>query len=233
MADQRRPGSVPAALQIRLLIAGLVLVALVGLAFAWSWSPLREWLDISLVVGKLEHYGRAFGPLVAVIGFSAALVVAVPLTFLTLVTIVAFGPVKGFFISLAAATLGAAVTFLMGKVLGHEIVRRIGGPKVNLVSERLSKRGIVAVIAIRMVPVAPFAIVNMIAGASHLRLRDMLLGTAVGMTPGALVMMFFVDQIVEGLKRPGIATAAIGIVLILLVVAGFFALRKWLASERL
>ncbi len=233
MTDHGQESTVPGALLLRLSIAGVLLLALIGLALAWSWSPLRQWLDVALIVGKLEDYGRAFGPIAAVFGFAAALVVAVPLTFLTLVALVAFGPVKGFFISLAAAALGAAATFLLGKILGHDIVRRIGGARLNLVSERLSQRGVLAVIAVRMVPVAPFAIVNMFAGASHLRLRDMIVGTVIGMTPGALLMMFFVDQIVDALKHPGLTTVAVAVVLILLVVGGVLALRKWLARERL
>ena len=233
MTDHGQESTVPGALLLRLSIAGVLLLALIGLALAWSWSPLRQWLDVALIVGKLEDYGRAFGPIAATLGFAAALVVAVPLTFLTLVALVAFGPVTGFFISLAAAALGAAVTFLLGKILGHDIVRRIGGARLNLVSERLSKRGVLAVIAVRMVPVAPFAIVNMFAGASHLRLRDMIVGTVIGMTPGALLMMFFVNQIVDALKHPGLTTVAVAVVLIFLVVGGVLALRKWLTRERL
>ena len=52
------------------------------------------------------------------------------------------------------------------------------------------------------------------------------------MTPGTLLMMFFVDQIVDAIKRPGIAAFAIAVVLILLIVGGIFGLRKWLYTER-
>ncbi len=189
---------------------------------------MRQWLDVSLIVTKLEQFGQAFGPVLATLGFAGALTVAIPLTFLTLVTLVAFGPGQGFLISVVGATLGAALTFLAGKMLGHEVVQRIGGPKVNQVSERLSSHGILAVVAVRMVPIAPFAIVNMIAGATHLRLRDMVLGTAIGMTPGTLVMMFFVDQIIEAVKNPNLTTVLIGGVLTALIVGGIFGMRKWL-----
>jgi uncharacterized membrane protein YdjX (TVP38/TMEM64 family) len=189
---------------------------------------MKQWLDVSVIVANLEQYGRELGPVIAVLGFTAALVVAIPLTFLTLVALVAYGPGSGFFISIAAATLGAAITFLLGKLLGHEVVRRIGGQKVNAVSQRLSKRGILSVIAIRMVPVAPFAIINMIAGATHLRLRDMLVGTLIGMTPGTLLMAFFVDQVVDALKRPTLLPMVVGVLAACLIVAGIWGLRKWL-----
>lgn len=233
MPDSGKLNSVPRSIRLRLFVLAMVLVVMICLAAAWSWSPMRQWLDVTVIVAKLEQFGRAFGPSVAILGFTAALIVAIPLTFLTLVTLVAYGPGLGFLISISAATLGAAVTFQLGKLLGHEVVRRIGGPKVNLVSQRLSNRGILAVIAIRMVPIAPFAIINMIAGATHLRLRDMLIGTAVGMTPGTLIMMFFVDQILAALKQPSMTTVLIVGVLGLLIVMGIVGVRRWLARTNL
>jgi uncharacterized membrane protein YdjX (TVP38/TMEM64 family) len=233
MFDSDKTNPIPGSIRLRLVVLALVILVLVGLAAAWSWSPMRQWLDGTFIVTKLEQFGRAFGPSVAILGFTAALIVAIPLTFLTLVTLVAYGPWLGFLISLSAATLGAAVTFQLGKLLGHEVVRRIGGPNVNLVSQRLSKRGVLAVIAIRMVPIAPFAIINMIAGATHLRLRDMLIGTLIGMTPGTLIMMFFVDQIMVALKQPSMTTVLIVGVLGLLIVIGIVGVRKWLAKANL
>ena len=50
---------------------------------------------------------------------------------------------------------------------------------------------------IRMVPIAPFSIVNVIAGASELRLRDYMLGTALGMLPGIIMMAVLGAQIAD------------------------------------
>jgi phospholipase D1/2 len=50
---------------------------------------------------------------------------------------------------------------------------------------------------IRMVPIAPFSIVNMVAGASKLGLRDFMLGTALGMAPGIAVMAVLGAQIAD------------------------------------
>lgn len=228
MPDETLPAKQSASLRWRLVLLVLALLVLVALAMAWSWSPLRDWLDVTRIVNALQQVGQSFGPVAAILGFAVALTLAVPLTFLTLVTIVAFGPLAGFFYAIAAATLGAAASFLMGQLLGRQVLQRLGGERVNHISQRLASRGILAVIAIRMVPIAPFAIINMVAGASHLRLRDLLIGTALGMTPGTLIMMLFVDQIIEAMKRPSSTTALIGLVLLALILAGAWALRRWL-----
>lgn len=231
----RPPAATPhstKALRYKLIALGCVIVTLLLLAAAWSWSPLRQWLDIDRVVAALHQLGTAYGPFVAALGFACALTVMVPLTFLTLVTIVAFGPTVGVACSIVGALAGSMSSYGMGVVLGRDVVRRMGGPRVNALSQRLASRGMLAVVFVRLVPIAPFALVNMIAGASHIRLRDLLLGTLVGMLPGALGMAYFVDPLIEMLRQPernhnvviGVSIAVVG--------CGMFVLRRWLRSEK-
>lgn len=208
-----------------LAVAGAVLVAL---AVAWTWTPMRTWLDVDLVVHALRRFGQAFGPAAAVGGFALALTLAVPLVFLTLVALAAYGPLAGFACAVAGALLGASASYGVGALLGRDVVRRLGGDRVNRLSERLAGHGLLAVIAVRMVPVAPFAVVNMVAGASHIRLRDLLLGTAIGMTPGTLALMMFVEQITEALRRPTPMTYALLALTVALIVAGGWGLQRWL-----
>jgi phospholipase D1/2 len=61
---------------------------------------------------------------------------------------------------------------------------------------------------IRLLPVAPFSIVNAVIGASHIRLRDFLLGTALGMAPGVAVTVIFVDRVTAAVTDPGFGTFA-------------------------
>ena len=85
-------------------------------------------------------------------------------------------------------------------------------------------------ILVRLVPVAPFAVINMVAGASHIRLRDLLLGTAIGITPGTLAMVLFIDQITAALRAPTPLTFALLGGTVLLIAAGVWGLRRWLRS---
>lgn len=215
-------------LRWRLLLLGLLLAGLAGLAAAWAWTPLRGWLEVDRIVGALRHFGQAFGPLAALGGFALASTLAVPLIFLTLVTMVAFGPVTGFVTTLLGATLGSAVSYGIGRHLGREAVARLAGPRLNRVSAQMARRGVVAMAVIRLLPIAPFAIVNMVAGASQIRLRDFLLGSALGMTPATVAMMLFVDQAIMALKEPGPATLLFLALTVALLAAGLWCLRRWL-----
>ena len=192
---------------------------------------MRSWLDVNLVVSSLRRFGQSFGPVAALCGFALALTLAVPLTFLTLVALVAFGPAAGFACTMAGGLIGAGTSYAIGLFLGREALKHLAGERINRLSRRLARRGLVAVIAVRLVPVAPFAIVNMVAGASHIRLRDLLLGTAIGITPGTLAMMLFVDQIAAALKQPTPLTFALAGLTVLLIVAGGWAMQRWLRGS--
>ncbi|MGN5480121.1 TVP38/TMEM64 family protein [Cupriavidus basilensis] len=63
-------------------------------------------------------------------------------------------------------------------------MQRFGGRRLNRLSQRVGQHGVLAMVALRLVPVAPFTLVNLVVGASRIRLRDCLLGTAIGMSPG-------------------------------------------------
>lgn len=217
-------------LRRRLVLLTLAVLAVIALAIGWSATPLRHWLDVDVVVSALRQFGEAFGPLAATFGFALAMTLAVPLTFLTLVALVALGPWIGFACAMVGALLGAAASYGIGAFLGHAVLVRLAGPRINLLSQRLARRGLVAVILVRMVPVAPFAIVNMVAGASHIRLRDLLLGTAIGMTPGMLAMVVFVDQITAALRSPTPLTFALLGGTVVLIAAGAWGLQRWLRS---
>ena len=218
-------------LRIRLLALLAAVLLLLGLGAAWAWSPLKTWLDLDLVVGALQRFGLAFGPVAAVAGFALAVAASVPLTFLILVAVVAFGPWTGFACALPGALIGATISYCIGMALGREAVERLAGPRINALSRRLASRGLVAIILVRLTPVAPFAIVNMVAGASHIRLRDLLLGTAIGMTPSTVVMMLFVDRIVASLKQPSEFGVALLGVTALLLLAGAWFMRRWLRKN--
>jgi uncharacterized membrane protein YdjX (TVP38/TMEM64 family) len=59
-----------------------------------------------------------------------------------------------------------------------------------------------AVAVVRNLPIAPFTIVNVVAGASRIKLRDFLLGTAIGMAPGILAIMLFTDRLLNAVRDP-------------------------------
>jgi len=153
-------------------------------------------------------------------------VVLVPVTLMIAATVLVFGPIEGGVYALAGALLSAATTYALGRALGRDLVRQIAGPRLNALSRRLARKGLLAMTLVRLLPVAPFSIVNSVAGASHIGWRDFLLGTVLGMAPGIALTALFIDRAVAVVRDPGIDTAAVLAGVAALAFAFFWPLQK-------
>jgi uncharacterized membrane protein YdjX (TVP38/TMEM64 family) len=146
------------------------------------------------------------------------------------VTGIVFGPFFGAVYALAGAIASAVVTYGIGRRLGRDTVRRLAGSRLNRISQQLARRGIFAVALVRMLPLAPYTVVNIVAGASHISLRDFLIGTAIGMLPGILATVVFVDRIVEAMRNPGVGAYISLAVVVMLLVGVVIVLKRRLAG---
>jgi uncharacterized membrane protein YdjX (TVP38/TMEM64 family) len=154
-----------------------------------------------------------------------------PRPVITLAAVVAFGPWLGFVYAMSGVLLSALAGYVAGQHLGRDTLRRIAGRKLNRLSKALRRRGIMAVTAVRLVPLAPFVIESLVAGAIHIRLWHFMLGTFLGMLPGMLVATVFGDQLESALRDPArINYWVVGGVLVFFVVLTV-AVRRWLARQ--
>lgn len=217
----------------RVVMAVITMAALLGLAAAWRWTPLGEMLDLNQLVEQARGLNaHPATPVLVVTVFGIAAALAIPLTLLVIAAVLAFGPTFGFLYSLAGAELGALISYGIGHMVGRDLVRRYAGKTLNAVSKRLSRRGVLAIITLRIVPVAPFAVINLVAGASHISLRDFALGTLLGLLPGIIAISLFADGVAQALREPDMSSVGwlVGLLLVL-VFAGFW-LRKLLQRRQ-
>lgn len=126
-----------------------------------------------------------WAPVAYVIAFTAVVMVGVPRSAMTLAGGLAFGPVLGIALAYGASLIAAVLALLVGRALGQEAVERRAGPRLRRVQSALQSHSFRGVLLTRMTPV-PFAIVNYSLGALGVRTRPYLLGTAVGLVPGAI-----------------------------------------------
>ena len=201
----------------------LILFA-VFMAVLWRWSPLSQWLNVDTLLVAAD-YVRG-NPLAVPIVLAVYLVgscLMFPVNFLILATALSFGSLKGFSLALAGSLLGGLASYLLGRLLGRDVVQKLAGKKLNRLSRKLARRGWLAVALVRIVPIAPYTIVNMVAGASHISARSFLIGTAVGMCPGILAIMIFEEGLERVLRNPdwqtlGIAAIALCCALLIMVI---------------
>jgi uncharacterized membrane protein YdjX (TVP38/TMEM64 family) len=212
-------------------VAGILLIML-GLAAAWRWTPLGGWLDVQTLVawaGQLRgHSAAAF---IVIGAYLVGGVLFFPVTVLILATALIFELWAGFAYSLIGCHLSAAATYGLGALIGRETIMRLKDSRLNRLSRSLANYGVLTIISLRVVPVAPFTLINIVAGASHIRFRDFVLGTFLGMTPGITAISIFGHQLEVAIRDPNIESFAILGSVILVTALAALAVRRWLRSK--
>ncbi len=210
----------------RIVAIALILFALSALALAWRYTPLHEWINVGSLVHMSDRFDASpFAPLIVIGGFVLGGLVVMPVTMLIAATGIVFGPWLGMLYSLAGATLSAVFVYAIGRKLGRDAVRRVAGRRINDLSRRIARRGLLAMLFVRIVPIAPFSIINLVAGASHLAFRDFVIGTILGLMPGTIIIVFFVDRIVAAVRHPGLLSFALLALVAGVAIGGTLALR--------
>jgi phosphatidylserine/phosphatidylglycerophosphate/cardiolipin synthase-like enzyme/uncharacterized membrane protein YdjX (TVP38/TMEM64 family) len=199
---------------------------------AWWWTPLGDGaVRLVRAVKPLMHVPAGAAALVAV-GFVAGSALLVPVTALIFVAGLIFGALPGSIYAVVGCVASTAVGYGLGRVLPRDAVRLLAGPRLNRVSRRLTQRGVRAVARLRLVPTAPFGIVNLVAGASQIPLRDFLLGTFVALAPFAFALGLLAECFWRLVRTPSTFSAGVLVAAAALVVATGRTMRRAVGVTR-
>ncbi|WP_185291772.1 TVP38/TMEM64 family protein [Mycolicibacterium litorale] len=196
----------------RLLAIAAAIVILV--AVAW-WVPLPDAL-------ALRDWATSVGPWFPLVFLATHIVVTTfpfPRTAFTLTAGLLFGPLLGITIAVAASTVSALLAVLAIRALGWQLSNLVSHPAVDRIDMRLRRRGWPSVIALRLIPAVPFAVLNYAAGASAVRLLPYSLATVIGLLPGTAAVVILGDAL-TGRVDPALvlisaATASVGVLVLL------------------
>jgi phospholipase D1/2 len=215
-------------LRSRWMLLGFVALALVALAALWRYTPLVAWTDLERVTRWAQDLGaRPWTPLAIIAAYSPAAVTLFPRPVITLFAVIALGPWFGFACAFTGILLAAVVTYGAGWRAPEKTVRRLAGPRVERVRKVLDRKGVLAVTAVRLLPLAPFAVVNVIAGALRIRFAHFVAGTALGILPGTATATVVGDQLVTALRAPSAVDLWLLGTVLLLVALATLVVRRW------
>jgi phospholipase D1/2 len=181
-----------------LIVAGLAL-AVLGITLAWRFTGLAD---------------------IATPAFLVAGAIAFPINILVLATAAAFGPWLGALYSAIGSLASALIMYFVGAHFGQARLMRLLGHRARRALEAVRRRGVLAVVTFRIVPVAPFTIVNLAAGASAIAFGDFVVGSLIGMAPGLALVSFMGDRIVAIVSDP----TAEEIAILALAIVGYIGL---------
>jgi phospholipase D1/2 len=199
----------------------LFLALLLALPMVWRWTPVNEWINFRTIVefqNSVRAHPAAFFFVIAT--YLMGSLVLFPVTVLNVATVFTFGPLRGNAYGLAGWLASAALGYAIGRAFKHKLVNRLAGPRIDRLVEQLAGHGFLTVLTMRLLPVAPFTLVNIFVGTTGIRFWDFFLASFVGRIPGMIVLTFAGLQLEQVLRDPGVGSfIVLGVVLVLLIVA--------------
>jgi uncharacterized membrane protein YdjX (TVP38/TMEM64 family) len=183
---------------------GLVLAAVLAVAVG-AWLAFRDELTLEALAAREEQLrayaarspaavvALAFAVYVAVAGLSLPLSTGLTLT-LGWFFARAFGEAAGFWTALVVvscgATSGATLAFLLSRYLFRRAVQERFGERLRRFNEALEREGAFYLFTLRLLPLVPFFVVNLVMGLTPLRTRTFWWVSQVGMLPGTAIYTY-------------------------------------------
>ncbi|MBF0289365.1 MAG: VTT domain-containing protein [SAR324 cluster bacterium] len=211
----------------------LTIAILLAMAAAWRWTPLNQFTNMEIVQDSLQEMkGVSWLPVAMFAGFVLSACVGIPVTVMVAIMAIIFGPLVAFCLSYGATITSSSISFWLGNVLGKEFIEKYAGSRVRNVSQKVARQGVLFIALLRLLPIAPFTIVNTVGGASHVRFRDFFLGTVIGSVPGTVAVTFFVDQLAMAANDPKLIHFAIASAIGLAFIGFSWFFKNWVNKRQ-
>ncbi|MDB5481036.1 MAG: associated Golgi protein [Caulobacteraceae bacterium] len=211
---------------LRRALTAFVLFGGVGLVFLFGAGVL----GLSGPATARSWLAAASGPwalLAAVACFAGLAFLGVPQFVLIAAAVAAFGPWRGLAYSWTGTMVSALIGFWIGRTWGAGLLSSLGEGALTGFMALVARNGFLASLVIRLVPFAPFIVVNMAAGVTPIGVIDFGAGTAIGILPKIALTALAGDSITHA-----VAGGAWGVAIGLMVLAGAIWIAASLAARR-
>lgn len=169
----------------------LAILATLALAYALGWHRALSWAALAEQRGALQAL-VAERPLAMALGYVAlyAACVAVSIPGAVVITVsggLLFGQWGGAALAVVGATIGAMLVFLAARSALGPLLATRAAPLLERLRPGLERDGFSYLLAIRLVPVVPFWVVNLAPALLGMRLAPFAAATLLGIIPGTAV----------------------------------------------
>lgn len=199
-------------MSLRKLLPRVLIVALVIAAFvAFFALNLQRFLSVDALKAQ-QHSLQAWQndhPWLLAGGFFLGylMIAALSIPGAALATIAAgavFGLVEGTILVSFASSIGSSVAFLASRFLFRGAVKKRFGKRLDTIDKGLERDGAFYLFTLRLVPVLPFFLINLLMGLSGLRLRTFYWVSQLGMLAGTAVYVNAGTQLADLKSASGI-----------------------------
>tara|TARA_B110000971_G_scaffold17772_1_gene16339 strand:- start:1429 stop:2121 length:693 start_codon:yes stop_codon:yes gene_type:complete len=188
--------------QNKIKIGLLIVIVLAIIAF--FFYDIQQYTTLDYIKAKqqniIEYYKQNFFFVLVLFIFLYVLVTALSLpvaTFLTLVGGALFGFSSGLIIVSFASTIGATLAFLMARFLAQNYVQKNFKNQLSKINKKFKSEGSFYLFALRLVPVFPFFIINVVMGLMTIKTWTFYWVSQLGMLPGTIVYVYAGTQLAQ------------------------------------
>jgi phospholipase D1/2 len=216
----------------RSLLVVLAVLVTAGV-LTWKYSPLSEIADAQRLADWLESLQRSgWAPVVMLGIYVVAGAVEFPVVLLIAATAVVFEPLMAFAVALVGSLASSLVFYAAGARFARRTLQTALGTGLERVQRLLADGGLIAIVVLRSIPLAPFTVVNLAAGSIGVPLREYVAGTALGLLPGIVLMTAFGDRLRALWEHPTALNIAVLAALLLVWIALVAGLQRVAARVR-
>lgn len=172
----------------------VVLLALLGLWLAYWYWDLGQWLTLERLKASRDALISLYAdqPVKTALTFFGVYVLAAALSFpgasiLTLAAGAMFGWAMGLLLVSFASSLGALLAFWVSRYLLRDVIEKRFGKLLQPINEGLAKDGTFYLLTLRLVPLFPFWLINLLMGLTTLGARRFYIVSQIGMLVGTAV----------------------------------------------
>ncbi|WP_404424137.1 TVP38/TMEM64 family protein [Thalassospira australica] len=178
-------------LPVSILIAGLVLAWVSGAVDYFSFETLRENREI---LQDFVTDNPTLSVMVFMVVYAVAVALSLPVgSLLTIVGGFLFGAWLGTAYIVIAATVGATVVYLATRYAFYDLMHAKAGNAIRKMEAGFAENAFSYLMVLRLVPLFPFWLVNLVPALLGVKFRSFVLGTAIGIIPGTFVYVSIGD----------------------------------------
>ncbi len=180
------------------ILAFLLFAGLAGyfIFFTSTGELFRTQEGRKILVERLDHLVQAaglLGPALFVLLYGLGSLF-LPVTPFTVAGAIIFGKFYGMFYNLAGDMLGASLAFFLGRYFLHGVARNFLETRLPWLDRKVAEEGFSVIFYLRIFWF-PFIVLNYAAGATRIRFRDYLLGSALGLLPPVFIVTYFIGAL--------------------------------------
>ena len=178
---------------IKKIVLLLLATGLAGLFFAFD---LHSYLTLNYLKESQEHFSQLYdqSPMLVIASYMVIYILVTALSLpgaviLTLAGGALFGLSTGLLLVSFASTIGATLACFVARFVLRDWVQKKFGDKLTTINEGIDREGAFYLFTLRLIPVFPFFVINLVLGLTPMRLTTFYWVSQLGMLPGTVVFV--------------------------------------------